>query len=58
MAERISNEALTTLIDGLTEYRVKGIIDPWVLSDGTTIDPLDVLVELRAYRTATSTGPR
>ena len=48
----VSDLHLTTLIEGLTQYRLQGIRDPWVLSDGTEIDPLHVLVELRAYRKA------
>ena len=48
--EPISTEALTILIEGLEGYKQRGIIDPWVLGDGTMIEPLAVLQELRQYR--------
>ena len=48
--KRISDENLTILIDGLQEYKDKGVVDPWVLSDGSIVEPLDVLKELREAR--------
>lgn len=48
--KKVSDENLQTLIDGLDEYRSKGVIDPWVLEDGTLIEPLDVLRELQDLR--------
>jgi hypothetical protein len=47
---KVNNENLDILIEGLSEYKKKGVIDPWVLDDGTTIEPLDVLIELRELR--------
>ena len=47
---KISNKHLDILIKGLTQYKKEGIRDPWVLDDGTTIEPLDALVELKAFR--------
>lgn len=41
--KKVSDENLQILIDGLQEYKDKGTIDPWILSDGTIIEPLDVL---------------
>ena len=46
----ISDKDLDALIEGLTEYRDKGVRDPWVLSDGTIIEPLDVIKELKELR--------
>jgi len=46
----ISQENLDVLIAGLEECKAKGISDPWLLSDGTTIEPLDVLKELDELR--------
>lgn len=51
MYERISNKNLDSLIEGLEFFKAKGVIDPWVFSDGTKIEPLDVLKELRDWRT-------
>lgn len=48
--EKVTNEDLLTLIEGLEEYKSKGVIDPWVLSDGSIIEPLDVLKELYNLR--------
>jgi len=47
---RISNDNLDLLIDGLLSYKQKGVNDPWVFSDGTKVEPLDVLIELRVLR--------
>ena len=47
---KISDKHLNILIEGLTQYKKEGIWDPWVLEDGTTIEPLDVLVELKEFR--------
>lgn len=48
---KISGPDLDALIEGLKEYKRRGVVDPWVLSDGTTIEPLDALEELRELRT-------
>ena len=48
--EKITDEKLDVLIAGLQQYKDKGVIDPWVLDDGTQIEPLDVLVELKEAR--------
>ena len=55
---RISNDQLDTLIESLTVYQRQGVIDPWVLSDGSIIEPLDVLWELRAFRNLYPYGPK
>lgn len=47
---KVSDRNLTLLILGLRAYKEAGVIDPWVLSDGTVIEPLDILVELRSFR--------
>ncbi len=47
---KIKDEDLVTLIEGLEEYKAKGVIDPWSLNDGTIIEPLDVLKELYDLR--------
>jgi hypothetical protein len=44
MARRIPTEKVQQLIKGLEEYG-RGT-DPWVLSDGSFIEPLDVLQDL------------
>ena len=46
----VSNEGLATLIKGLTDYKKKGVIDPWMLDTGETIEPLDILLELQEWR--------
>ena len=46
----IRDKDLNNLIRGLKGYKEKGVIDPWLMSDGTTIEPLDVLRELRVIR--------
>lgn len=46
----VTDEMLNTLIKGLEEYKEKGVIDPWLLEDGSIIEPLDVLKELRELR--------
>lgn len=48
--KKIDDKALDDLIYGLKGYKANGIVDPWVLSDGTIIEPLDVLIELRELR--------
>lgn len=48
--KKVSNENLDILIEGLQQYKDEGTIDPWVLDNGTIIEPLDILKELRAYR--------
>lgn len=47
----MTDEQLDTLIAGLQEYADDGVIDPWVLDDGSVIQPLDALKELKTYRT-------
>lgn len=46
----ISDENLEKLIKGLQDYKDEGVVDPWILRDGTIIEPLDVLKELRELR--------
>lgn len=48
--DKVSNENLQSLIEGLEYYRAQGIVDPWLLADGTTIEPLDCLEELQELR--------
>ena len=50
MSHGITDAQLDTLIDGLEAYAKSGVSDPWLLSDGTVIEPLHVLYELRAWR--------
>jgi hypothetical protein len=50
MTTKISDESLKILIEGLETYKANGTIDPWVLSDGTLIEPLDALKELQEWR--------
>lgn len=47
---KVSHQDLDTLIEGLEDCKRRGIIDPWMLSDGTTIEPLEVLKELKELR--------
>ena len=47
---KIKIEDLDILIESLNEYKKSGVVDPWVLSDDTIIQPLDVLIELRELR--------
>lgn len=47
---KVSDQALATLIASLEQYKAEGVIDPWLLSDGTVIEPLDVLTDLRHQR--------
>lgn len=47
---KLTNENLSHLIKGLKEYKSKGLADPWILSDGTIIEPLDVCIELQKLR--------
>ena len=46
----ISDIDLATLIDWLWLHKKAGIDDSWKMSDGTEIDPLQVLTELRNLR--------
>jgi len=46
----VSDEDLGTLINGLSYFKQQGIVDPWVLDDGTTIEPLEVILELQRLR--------
>ena len=56
MSHGITDAQLDTLIDGLEAYAKSGVSDPWLLSDGTVIEPLHVLYELRAWRKQISTA--
>ena len=47
---KISDEQLELLICSLEEYKKQGVYDPWIVSDGTVIQPLDVLKDLRDAR--------
>ncbi len=46
----IAQENLDALIASLEEYKKSGVRDPWLMSDGTEIEPLDALRELRELR--------
>ncbi len=46
----ITDKQLYDLIIGLEKYKENGVVDPWILGDGTLIEPLDVLKELRELR--------
>lgn len=48
--KKVKTEDLEVLIEGLQEYKNKGVVDPWLLDDGTVIEPLDVLKELHDLR--------
>lgn len=48
--KKVSDENLEILIEGLEEYKSQGVFDPWVLDDGSVIEPLHVLKELRDLR--------
>lgn len=48
--KKVHDADLATLIAGLQAYKDKGVSDPWVLSNGTEIEPLDVLRELQDLR--------
>lgn len=48
----LTDENLSALIQGLEDYRNAGVYDPWILDNGTSIDPLEVLYELRSFRKA------
>lgn len=47
---KITDAQLDDLIVGLQEYKDKGVVDPWVFEDGTTVEPLEVLRELQEFR--------
>lgn len=47
---KITDAQLDDLIVGLQEYKDKGVVDPWVFEDGTTVEPLEVLRELQSFR--------
>lgn len=49
-ADMISDEHLAILIEGLRDYKARGVVDPWVLEDGSIIEPLEALEELRELR--------
>jgi len=51
---RVSDENLSILIEGLKEYKEQGVIDPWILGNGETVQPLDVLIELQQCRDSVS----
>lgn len=46
----ITNENLDILIEGLQKYADKGVVDPWYLSNGDIIQPLEALKELKELR--------
>lgn len=48
MSERVSDKLVDELAEGMKEYP-RGT-DPWLLSDGTIIEPQDVLDDLRESR--------
>lgn len=48
--KKVSDKNLAILIEGLQEYKKDGVIDPWVLGDGTIIEPLNILIELKELR--------
>lgn len=48
--KRITDENLDALIFSLAAYKEQGIVDPWILDDGTEIQPLDTLMELQEWR--------
>lgn len=48
----VSAKHLNLLIQCLQDYKKRGVTDPWVLDDGTEIEPLSVLTELKALRNA------
>lgn len=52
----VSNEVLDTLIVSLDQYKKAGIIDPWVFEDGSIVEPLDVLRELKELRENSNHG--
>lgn len=47
---KISDDQLDTLIEGLQVYAKKNVYDPWYLIDGSIVQPLDALLELRSLR--------
>jgi hypothetical protein len=47
---KVSDQQLALLIESLEAYAKDGVFDPWVLSNGEIIQPLDVLKELAAER--------
>ena len=47
---KISDKVLADLIYALKGYKANGINDPWLLSDGSIVEPLDTLVELQQLR--------
>lgn len=55
----VSDKHLEILISGLEDYKKAGVIDPWVLKIEdviVTIEPLDVLTELKELREANHPG--
>lgn len=47
---RITDATLSDMIDSLQAYKDKGVVDPWYLSDGRIVEPLDILRELQEFR--------
>jgi hypothetical protein len=43
---KIKQETLELLIQELRRYKDDGVSDPWLLSDGTLVEPLDALQDL------------
>lgn len=50
LGTRVSDQNLDILITALDAYAHQGVYDPWYLSNGDVVQPLDVLKELRAAR--------
>ncbi len=48
--EKVNDVDLAILIDCLQDYKKLGVEDPWILNDGTKIEPLDILIELKHLR--------
>ncbi len=48
--KKISDVDLAILIDWLWLHKKMGVEDTWKMDDGTEIDPLQVLIELKNLR--------
>ncbi len=48
--KKISDVDLAILIDWLWLHKKMDVDDSWKMNDGTEIDPLEVLIELRDLR--------
>ncbi len=47
---RVTDEELNNLIVSLKICKDNGVVDPWLMSDGSIIEPLDILLELKELR--------